>query len=87
MLSACCCFRGILKYYWKFRFGRNARFLYLQKSGGLRSRFSAIWQSGEFGKILCSVKFASPQDRSIFAHAFLMRLAGKAPFNFFGNLT
>ena len=24
-------------YYWKFRFGRNARFLYLQKSGGPRS--------------------------------------------------
>jgi hypothetical protein len=24
-------------YCWKFRFGRNARFLYLQKSGGPRS--------------------------------------------------
>ena len=28
---------AVLKYYWKFRFGRNARFLYLQKSGGPRS--------------------------------------------------
>ena len=34
------------------------------------SRFSAIWQSGEFRKFLCSVKFASPQDRQFLPMPF-----------------
>jgi hypothetical protein len=34
-------------------------------------------------EILYSVKFASPQDRSIFTHALLTRPAGNALFSFF----
>ena len=48
-------------------------------------RLSAIWQSGEYGKFLWSVKFASPQDRSIFTHDLLSRPAGIALFCFFSK--